>query len=163
LSSITGDGLMRKQHFVEPGDLRPVGLLVARRTGMQRGDRGLHSIGLRRPGTRSALVHETQTFLDLHTFQSDGPALPAARCRRLWSRARPARIVQQHQGEQALDPGAIRHQPVEQPAEPDRFDREIGPHQIRARGRNIAFGEDEIDHGEHAVEPRRKRGVLGTS
>ena len=46
---------------------------------------------------------------------------------------------------------------IEQAAKPDRFARQIRPHQILARGCRIAFGEDEIDHREHAAQPRLQR------
>ena len=52
------------------------------------------------------------------------------------------------------------HQRIEQPRQPDRFARQIGPHQILARGRDIALGEDEIDHREHAAQPRLERLAL---
>ena len=71
-----------------------------------------------------------------------------------------AGIVQQHQRQQALDLAAARHQRIEQARQPDRFARQIRPHQILARGRDIAFGEDEIDHREHAAQPRRQRVAL---
>ena len=48
------------------------------------------------------------------------------------SRAGAARVVQQHQRQQSLDLAAPRHQRVEQTAEPDRFARQIRPHQILA-------------------------------
>ena len=76
------------------------------------------------------------------------------------SRAGAARVVQQHQRQQSLDLAASGHQRIEQPAEPDRFAREIGPHQILARGRGIAFGEDQIDHRQHAAQPRLQRLAL---
>ena len=53
-----------------------------------------------------------------------------------------------------------RHQRIEQPRQPDRLARQIRPHQILARGRGIAFGEDQIDHREHAAQPRLQRLAL---
>ncbi|MHC2316297.1 hypothetical protein ACVIHC_003343 [Bradyrhizobium diazoefficiens] len=151
-----------QQHLVEPADLRPVGRLKARRARMQRGDRGLHRIGLRPAGYAQCVVHETQTRLDLRAIPERAVLLfqqHDVADRRRASGA--ARVVQQHQGQQALDPGPVRHQPVEQTTEPDGFDREIRPHQVCARGCDIAFGEDEIDDGEHAVEPLRQRVAFG--
>ena len=49
--------------------------------------------------------------------------------------------MQQHQGQQSLDFTASLHQRVEQPRQPDRFAREVRPHQVFTRCRGVAFGE----------------------
>ena len=50
---------------------------------------------------------------------------------------------------------------IEQTRQPDRFARQVGPHQFLAGGRDIAFGEDEIDHRQHAAQPRLERIAVG--
>ena len=128
---------------------------------MKGGDRCLHRIGLRRSGRAQRLLDQRQALGDLLPvpkravllFQEhDVPDSSLA--------AGAAGIMQQHQREQASDLAAAGHQRVEQPSQSDRLAREIRPHQVVAAGCDIALGEDEIDHGEHAVEPRRERLAL---
>ena len=114
-----------QQHFIESRDLRPVGIAIIRRPRMQRGDRGLHRVGFRRARQLQGVFHQLQAFGDLpmvpqraillfqqHDVAAGGLA-PGA-----------ARVVQQHQRQQSLDLAPLRHQGVEQAAEPDRFARQ---------------------------------------
>ena len=122
---------------------------------MQGCDRGLHRVSLRRAGHEQGFFHQLQPFGDLakipqraillfqeHDVAGSGFA------------PRAPRVVQQHQRQQPLDLAAPGYQHIEQAAEPDRFARQIRTHQSVARGRDVAFGEDEIDYRQHAAQPR---------
>ena len=115
-----------QQHLIEAGDLRPVGVAIARRPRMQRGDRGLHRIGFRPARHPQRLFHQLQAFGDLRTIPQRAILLfqqhDVAAC---GLAPGAARVVQQHQRQQSLDLAALRHQRVEQAAKPDRFAREI--------------------------------------
>jgi len=61
-------------------------------------------------------------------------------------------VGEHHQGEQADRFGLVGHELDEHPGQPDRFGREVGAHQFCARGRRVAFGENDRDGGEHHIE-----------
>ena len=66
------------------------------------------------------------------------------------------RIVQQHQRhERGGFRRRRRHQRSHQPPQTDRLGRDVRPHERPAPRRRVAFVEDQIDHGQHRVEPRR--------
>ena len=74
------------EHLVQREDLRPVGLLGARRLVVHRGDRRLQLVRTDRPGAERA-GDERDALLDLRRVpQRRGPARRAAR----WSRRRPS-------------------------------------------------------------------------
>ena len=68
---------------------------------------------------------------------------------------RAARLVQQHQREQAHRLG-LGQQLDEQAPEADRLAREVGARQRLARGRRVALVEHEVDDAQHRVEPLRQ-------
>src|SRR3954468_21675934 len=143
-----------QQHLIEAGDLRPVGLGGAGRLGVERRDRRLDRIRTRPCRERSP--HQTHAFGDLIAvpqrailiFQQDQIAVP---CRA----RRTARIVEQHQREQA-NRLRLRQQIDEQAPEPDRLARQVVPRHDRPRRGGIALVEHQIDHAQHGVEPRRQ-------
>jgi hypothetical protein len=55
-------------------------------------------------------------------------------------------VLQQHQGQQGARLVRLRHEPDQQPGEPDRL---VGE---RAGASRVALGEHEVDHDEHAVD-----------
>ena len=148
-------GLHPLEQLVEAHDLRPVGVLGARRLTVQRRDRRLQ---------RERARALTQTFLDEGQRLRDQRLVPAAAvlifqqdevAGVVQARLAP-RVVQQRQREQGRGlRGRIgRHQPTHQPREANGLRAEIGAHErLAARGR-IALGEDQIHHRQHRVEPR---------
>ena len=122
---------------------------------MQRRDRRLQR---ERPRTATqGLLHERERLGDLRVipaatillFEQDEVA------GRVAPRVAP-RIVQEHQREKRRRLGGWRRQQRPHEAgEPDRLDAEVGPHERLATRGRIAFGEDEIDHRQHRVEPSR--------
>ena len=65
-------------------------------------------------------------------------------------------VLGEHQGEQPADLVLVGHQLHEQPAEADGLLGELG-----SRRAGVPLREDQVDHGEHAVEPLGKVRRLG--
>ena len=65
---------------------------------------------------------------------------------------RPSRVREQQEREQAERLALVRHEPREQPGEPDRLLAEIAADRLGALGRRVALGVDEGDDAEHAVQ-----------
>ena len=65
--------------------------------------------------------------------------------------------MQEHEGEEGRRVRwRRRHQGPHEAPEPDGLDAEVGPHEgLASRGR-VAFGEDEVDHRQHRLEPGRQ-------
>jgi hypothetical protein len=121
LSVTIGPGRQAVQQVVEGEDLRPVGVLGARRLVVHGGDRGLH--------LKRAHRERRQRVADERHALGDGAAVPEAavllgeRDERAVGRrpGRAARVGEQHQREQAGDL-AVSRQPLAQLAgEPDRL------------------------------------------
>ena len=84
-----------------------------------------------------------------------GTVLLAQRDQLIVDHARiPARVVQQHEGEQPVHLGLVGHQLSEQPPEPDRLGGEIRPI-------GVALVEDEVDDREHRAQAVRQPVVGG--
>ena len=64
-----------------------------------------------------------------------------------------ARVVEQHQREEAARLGRAGQQLGEQAPEADRLAREVGAHERVALRRRVALVEDEVDDRHHRVEP----------
>ena len=71
----------------------------------------------------------------------------------------PARVVEQHQGEQAEHLGLVGHQRRQQLAQAQRLRAQLSPHQVLAGGGGVALVEDQVDDREHGVEAVGQRGV----
>ena len=69
-----------------------------------------------------------------------------------------AGVQQQEQRQQPLRLRLVGHQLGEHTGEPDRLGAQVKPHQ-GARGRRVAFVEDQVDDGEHGREAAGKLGV----
>ncbi len=70
----------------------------------------------------------------------------------------PPRIMQQHEREK---PTHLRrrlrsHQRLHQPAKTDRLRAQIATHERIAPRRRVPFVEDQVDHGEHSIQPFRQ-------
>ena len=63
-----------------------------------------------------------------------------------------ARIVQEHQGQQAERLGLVRHQPDQDAAEPDRLRAQLAPDERLARRRVVALVEDQVQDLQDPVE-----------
>ncbi len=63
--------------------------------------------------------------------------------------------MQQHQGQQAQSLGFV-DEFDHQPAQPDRLGAEVAPRQARPVGGRVALVEDQVDHLQHALGPRRQ-------
>ena len=75
------------------------------------------------------------------------------------TRACAARVVQQHQREQAQPFGVVGIERAQHAAEADRFGTELAPDQrVACRGR-VAFVEDQVDDRQHRGPALRQRGV----
>ena len=130
--------------LVERRNLRPVGL----RLQVERRDRGLELV---RPGTaqRQRPVEHGATLLDpLGVPQRAILVVEQHELARGVEPRSPARVVQQHQREQAEHLGLVGHQHREHLAEPDRLVAQLG-----ARRRPVALVEDQVDDGQHRPEP----------
>ena len=107
---------------------------ASRRLVVHRGDRRLQLVRAR-PGRRRAspVISATPSAISaasqrLRSCSSSGTSDPSGVGPR-----RPAGVGQQHQGEQPGHLGVVRHQPVQQPGQPDRLGREVGPRSGGAR------------------------------
>ena len=73
-----------------------------------------------------------------------------------------ARVVQQHQRQQAGDLGVVGHQTVQQPPQPDRLGAQLAAHEPVARRGGPALVEDQVDDRKHAGEQVGQLLVGGT-
>jgi len=134
---------------VEAGDLGPVGVGRAGRGDVAGGDGGLHLVGARPPRPQRRLQHRDAlgdlggvppaAVLVLQRHHVAGGVEPGG----------PARVVHQHQRQQA---GRLRlgwHQPVHHPGQPDGLGAEVLPDQVRAGRGRIPLVEQQVQHAEH--------------
>ena len=137
---------------VERGDLWPVGVLGTRRAGVQGRDRRLHLVRAGRAELHRA-VERVQTLID-------EIAIPAGailvlqqdeRARRIHPGAVPG-VLQQHEREEAERLRCVGHEGRQDARQPDRLFAQLHAHE-RTFGRAVALVEDQVQHGEHAVEP----------
>jgi hypothetical protein len=70
-----------------------------------------------------------------------------------------ARMLEQHQREQARHLGLVRHQPAQHARQSDRLGAQLAPHQGLTRARGVALVEDQVQGGEHGAEPVGQLGV----
>ena len=68
-------------------------------------------------------------------------------------RAGPPGFGEQHEGEEADGFGLVGHELGEHASEADGFTREVDAGEAVAGGRGVPFGVDEVDRGQHGVEP----------
>ena len=73
----------------------------------------------------------------------------------------PARVGQQQQREQPAHLRLVRHQLAEHPGQAEGPLHQVGPDQVRAGRGGVAGGVQQVDHGEHGVEPVRQLGGPG--
>jgi hypothetical protein len=66
-------------------------------------------------------------------------------------------VLQQHQRQQPGGLRFVRQQLVHDAGEPDRLGGEVLAHERVARRRGVALVEDEVEHGEHGLQPLRQR------
>jgi hypothetical protein len=148
-----GARLLVQQAGVERRDLLPVGGLRMPGLGVERGDRRLQLV---RPAATPA-----ERRLQGRQALGDRVALPAPAVLLLERHERaggidpggPPRIVQEHQGEQALRFRLLGQQLDQQPAEADRLAAEVGANQAIGLGARVALVEDQVDDAEHGREP----------
>jgi hypothetical protein len=135
---------------VQGGDLPPVGVLGARRLGVQRGDGRLQRVRARRP-------LEAQRALDQRERLGDHPGVPARAvlvahqhepARRVDPRGA-ARLDEQHQRHQPGRLGLAGHQREHDLGQPDRLGGEVVAREVLARRRGVALVEHEVEDGEH--------------
>ena len=67
-----------------------------------------------------------------------------------------ARVVQQHQRQQARHLGLVRHQRRQDAAEPDRLVAQLAAHERVGAGREIALVEDQVESRQHRAQPIRQ-------
>ncbi len=149
----------REQLVVPLDDLDPVGLLDAGRVGVERGDRGLGLV-LAEPVARERGVDEVDPL-------GDEPGVPLAavlvgerhEAAVRSGAAAAAGLVEEHQGEQALDLGIV-HQGHQLPGQSDRLGGEVDV-------TGVALVEDEVQHPHHrahvagAIDTRPADRALG--
>ena len=73
-----------------------------------------------------------------------------------------ARVVQQHQREQARDLGVVGHQAVQQSPQADRLGAQLAAHQPIAGGGEPALVEDQVQDREHAGQQSGSSSSAGT-
>jgi hypothetical protein len=137
---------------VQRGDLRPVGVLGPGRSRVERGDRALQLVRTRSSGEEGP-VQGGETLVD-HRVVPAGTILVLEQDHRPpWVRPGvPARMLQEHQREQAPDLGLVGHQHQDDAGQTDRLVAQIRPDQ-GARGGGVPLVEHEVHDGEHAREP----------
>ena len=116
---------------------------------MQSRNRSLNDIGTGTALNRQCLLDKLQSLGDLALVPKRAVLMLKQNdvaFRRLAAGA--SRVMKEHQREQASDLGTLRHQGIEQPAQPDGFPCKVRTHEIVAGGRGITFVEDQIDRGE---------------
>ena len=64
-----------------------------------------------------------------------------------------ARMVQEHQRQQAAHLALVGHQRAEQPPQPDRLVAQLAPHHGVGLGRQVALVEDQVEHGQQRAQP----------
>ncbi len=150
-----------QQLVVQRDDLGPVGGRGVRRVAVHRVDGCLDLV---RAGLAAAQALPDQRL----ALRDELPVPPAAvlvgqqhqaALRRGAGRAPGLR--QQHQREQPGHLGLVRHQPGQQPAEPDRLGAQVGPDQLVTGAGRVSLVEDQVHHGQHRAEPARQLGFAG--
>jgi len=63
-----------------------------------------------------------------------------------------ARVLEQHQGQQARRLGVVAKQPQQHAAEPNRLPAQVEAQGLGRRGAAVALVEDQVDDGQHRVE-----------
>ena len=127
---------------------------------MHRGNRRLQRVGAEAARAQRAL-HPGATLGNLRAMPPAAILCVEQHQLALGRGARRApRFSQQHQRQQALRLG-FGQQLDQQPAKADGFVGEVGPRQRLAVGGEVALVENQVDHPQHAVEPRRQRRPLG--
>ena len=74
---------------------------------------------------------------------------------------RAARLDEQHQREQPQDLRLVGHELGEQPAETDGLGAQVGADELRSRAGRVALVEDEVDDGQHGLQPAGEVGRGG--
>jgi hypothetical protein len=128
---------------------------------VQRGDGGLDLVG---PG-----VAQAQRALELVAALGQARDIPASAvligqrdvvAGRVGAGGA-ARVVDEHERQQARGLGVVGHELDEQAAEPDRLGAQLLAHEPIAGRRGVALVEDEVDDGEHRGQAIGQVGVLG--
>ena len=156
------------QQIVEREDLRPVGARDRGGLAVHRGDRGLELVRAERAGTGQRPRDEFGALRDERPVPA-GAVLLKQRDERAvrGDPGGPPGVGQHHEREQARGLGVVRHQPAQQPGQPDSLGGQVDPLQGLARGGDVALIEDQVqdvlDYAQPlaAVGPGR-RGELGT-
>src|SRR2546428_8790771 len=152
-----GGGRDVGERIVERRDARPVGLRRGARARVTGGDCGLERVRPEPAAELLGALERGQTAA--HEQVIPARAVLIEEQDRLSRRADPrtrARGLDLHERDQAVDLGLLRHELGENAAETQRLVAESGPHPVLARGRRVAFVEDEVDDLEHRRETRGK-------
>ena len=128
---------------------------------MQRGDRGLQLVGPR--------AAQAQRAVELGAALGQRAGVPARAVLVGQRDVAPvaadagvaARVVDEHERQQAGGLGVVGHQLGEQAPEADRLRAQLGAHQAVAGAGRVALVEDEVDDGEDAGEAIGDLGVVG--
>ena len=148
-------GMHARQDPVERGDLNPVGVGGRARLGVHRRDRRLEHVRAGRPAALAqGGLDQGRAFLDLRAVPARAVLLGEQHdvARSVQPGLAP-RVVEQHEGEEALGLGMRRQQLDQHAPEPDGLLGELVPNQTLTEARGIALVEDEIHHHQHRVEP----------
>ena len=151
---MTGDGASCGSTLVERDDALPVGLLGRPRPGVAGGDRGLQRVGAGAVAERLGSRQRRETAADQQLIPQR-PVLIQEQdrlSRRADARPR-ARRLDLHQRDEPVHFRFVRHQLGQDAPEPQRFIAERRPHPVVARGRRIAFVEDQVDDVDDRGQP----------
>jgi hypothetical protein len=144
-----------QQHAVQRDDLRPVGILGARRFIMHGRDRGQQLI-LAHGFLRQRRAGERHAFGDRLPIPARAILLVERNQFATRSGARRAAGVgQEHQREQAGNVAVAGQELVHLARQTDRLVRQVAALQLGPRTRRVAFVEDEIQHVQHRAQSLR--------
>ena len=144
-----GIGFDPRQLAIEVSDLPPVGLLRARGFGMHRGNRGLQLIGAD-PTAPQRCFDQRQSLADLDAIPQRAVLLFEGHQHAGGVDPGPAaRIVQQHQCQQAEIFRLGRVDVAQHMSEPDRLGAQLAAGQCIPRRCEVAFVEDQVDDRLH--------------
>ena len=157
-------GTTVKELVVQGHHLAPVGVAGVGGVGVDRVDCG-HQLILAGPsaGRRhalEALPHEGVSLGDQRPVPAAAVLLVQGDQLATGDPGRAAGIDEQQEGEQARDLALVGEQLAQHAGETDRLVRQLDAHRVVARAGEVALVEDEVDDGEHGVQPLGQVGRL---
>jgi hypothetical protein len=160
--------MQAQEQRVQGRDLRPVRLFRPCRLRVKGGDCRLQRVESRASAAQRAL-REPLSLGDLAAIPERAVLLLEGHDLALRVEARGApRVVQEHEGEEAVHLARVGKQLAQEPSQPDRLAAQIAPHEGVSRGGGVALVEDEIDDAQdpgqalgQAVDARHLVGDAG--